>query len=197
VPKNGRQGRSKQQCHDGDNNLLQPDQNRRHTMQTVHRDNQKLFKIWDRRAGTATVELALVAPLLLLLLMGIIEFGLLFEDFMILKNASREGARTGATGDSTTTITDKVESAAAQLPTEDLTITQQYGVYDAGSWTWYTLGDVSGDEGITNNAPTGAFIKVEVSYSHPLVATGLLPGLEDNPGSGTINLTGTATFRRE
>jgi len=166
-------------------------------MQTLHRDNKKLSKVRDHRAGTATVELALVVPLLLLLLMGIIEFGLLFEDFMLLKNAAREGARTGATGNSTTAIADRVENAAAELSTEDLTITQQYGVYDEGSWTWYTLGDISGDDGTINNAPTGSFINIEVSYPHPLVAAGILPGLEDDPGSGTINLTATATFRRE
>ncbi len=166
-------------------------------MQTPYQHNRKLSKTCAHRAGTATVELALVAPLLLLLLMGIIEFGLLFEHFMLLKNAAREGARTGATGNSTTAIADRVENAAAQLPTEDLTTTQKYGVYDEGSWTWYTLADVSGGEGIMNNAPAGALVKVEVSYPHSLIATGILPGLEDEPGSGTINLTATATFRRE
>ena len=166
-------------------------------MQTPYQHNQKLSRIWDRRAGTATVELALVAPLLLLLLMGIIEFGLLFEDFMLLKNAAREGARVGVTGAITTAIADRVEIAAAQLPTEELTITQQYGVYDEGNWTWYALGNVATDEGHSNNAPTGSFIKVEISYPHPLVAAGILPGIEDDPGSGTFNLTATATFRRE
>jgi len=178
-------------------NALQLNRHWLYTMQVLHPDNQKLSNIPDHRAGTATVELALVVPLLLLLLMGIIEFGLLFEDYMILKNAAREGARTGATGASTTAIADRAENAAAALSTEDLTITQQYGVYDEGSWTWYTLGDVSGDEGIINDAPAGALINVEVSYPHPLVATGLLPSLEDSPGSGSITLTGTATFRRE
>ena len=178
-------------------NISEPNRHRLHTMQTLHRDNKKLSKVRDHRAGTATVELALVMPLLLVLLMGIIEFGLLFEDFMLLKNAAREGARTGATGDSTSAIADHVENAAAQLAAETLTITQQYGLYDEGSWTWYTLGNVSSDEEVINNAPTGSFINIEVSYPHPLVATGLLPGLEDEPGSGTINLTATATFRRE
>jgi len=177
-------------------NVSQLNRHRPSTMQTPQY-NQKLSKIPDRRAGTATVELALVVPLLLLLLMGIIEFGLLFEDYMILKNAAREGARTGATGASTTAIANRVQDAAAQLSLEDLTITQKYGVYDEGSCIWYTLGDISGDAGMINDAPAGSPIKVEVSYPHPLVATGLLPSLEDNPGSGTINLTATATFRRE
>ncbi len=166
-------------------------------MQTLHPDNQELSKIPSRRAGTATVELALVMPLLLLLLMGIIEFGLLFEDYMILKNAAREGARTAATGANTTAIADRVQDAAAKLPAEELTITQQYGVYDEGSWSWYALGDISSDEGVINDAPTGSFIRVEVSYPHHLVAGRIVPGLEDEPGSGSITLTGTATFRRE
>ena len=42
------------------------------------------------RAGVATVEFALVVPVLLTILLGIIEFGLLFEDFMMLKKQMME-----------------------------------------------------------------------------------------------------------
>jgi Flp pilus assembly protein TadG len=45
--------------------------------------------------GAALVELAIVLPLLLLILMGIIEFGLLFYNQQVLTNSSREGARAG------------------------------------------------------------------------------------------------------
>lgn len=45
--------------------------------------------------GAALVEFAIVLPLLLLLLVGIIEFGLLFYNKQVLTNASREGARAG------------------------------------------------------------------------------------------------------
>jgi Flp pilus assembly protein TadG len=45
--------------------------------------------------GAALVELAMVLPLLLLILMGIVELGLLFYNQQVLTNASREGARTG------------------------------------------------------------------------------------------------------
>ncbi len=45
--------------------------------------------------GAVIVEFALVLPLLLLLLFGIIEFGLLFYNKQVLTNASREGARAG------------------------------------------------------------------------------------------------------
>ena len=45
--------------------------------------------------GAALVELAMVLPFLLLILVGIIEFGLLFYNQQVLTNASREGARAG------------------------------------------------------------------------------------------------------
>jgi Flp pilus assembly protein TadG len=47
------------------------------------------------REGQAMVEFALVIPVLLLLLLGIIEFGLLLYNQQVITNASREGARYG------------------------------------------------------------------------------------------------------
>ena len=49
-----------------------------------------------RTLGTATVELALVAPILIALMFGIIEMGLLMNHVLSLKQAAREGARIGA-----------------------------------------------------------------------------------------------------
>ena len=43
--------------------------------------------------GAAVVEFAIVLPLLLLLLFGMIEFGLLMYNKQVITNASREGAR--------------------------------------------------------------------------------------------------------
>ncbi|MEM5328150.1 TadE/TadG family type IV pilus assembly protein [Paraburkholderia sp. JHI2823] len=45
--------------------------------------------------GVAAVEFALVLPVLLLLLFGIIEMGLFLYDKAVITNASREGARAG------------------------------------------------------------------------------------------------------
>lgn len=47
------------------------------------------------RRGAALVEFAIVLPLLLALVFGIIEFGFLFYNKAMLTNASREGARLG------------------------------------------------------------------------------------------------------
>ena len=46
-----------------------------------------------REAGAALVELAIIAPLLLLLIFGIIEFGLTLNHDVNLTNGVREGAR--------------------------------------------------------------------------------------------------------
>lgn len=46
-------------------------------------------------SGSAAVEFALVLPLLLMVVLGIMEFGLLLYRQAILATASREGARAG------------------------------------------------------------------------------------------------------
>ncbi len=52
-----------------------------------------------RENGAAAVEFAIILPLLLLLLFGIIEFSLLLYNKAMITNASREGARTGVVFD--------------------------------------------------------------------------------------------------
>jgi Flp pilus assembly protein TadG len=54
-----------------------------------------------RRWGAAAVELAIVTPILLTMLFGIIEYGWLFTVRQALTTASREGARTAALPGST------------------------------------------------------------------------------------------------
>jgi Flp pilus assembly protein TadG len=45
------------------------------------------------RAGTAAVEFALVAPMLLLLVLGMCQFGITLNQYLTLTNAVRSGAR--------------------------------------------------------------------------------------------------------
>ena len=47
------------------------------------------------QSGTATVEFGLLLPVLLLIVSGIIEFGMALYDKAVITNASREGARAG------------------------------------------------------------------------------------------------------
>ena len=65
--------------------------------------------------GQAVLEFALVLPILLLLLFGIIEFGIVFHDNLVLNQAAREGARLGAVGGTDEEIRMTVERVAASL----------------------------------------------------------------------------------
>ncbi len=51
------------------------------------------FKKYRREDGQAMVEFALILPIFLLILCGIIDFGWLFYNQLSLNNACREGAR--------------------------------------------------------------------------------------------------------
>jgi Flp pilus assembly protein TadG len=46
-------------------------------------------------SGAELVELAVVLPLLLILIAGIVDFGFLLQSFEVVSNAAREGARVG------------------------------------------------------------------------------------------------------
>jgi len=51
--------------------------------------------------GASAVEFAIIAPLLFVLLFGIVEFGLLLYNKAMITNAAREGARAGIIFDTT------------------------------------------------------------------------------------------------
>ena len=51
---------------------------------------RRLYRTDD---GAEVIEMAVVLPLLLLLIMGIIDFGFLFQRYVVLTNAAVEGAR--------------------------------------------------------------------------------------------------------
>ena len=52
--------------------------------------------------GVAAVELAICLPILILLVCGSIEFGLLFYNQQVITNASREGVRAGIVAETET-----------------------------------------------------------------------------------------------
>jgi Flp pilus assembly protein TadG len=50
-------------------------------------------RLWKSEQGVELIEFALVLPMLLLVVLGIVEFGFLFQRYEVLSNAAREGAR--------------------------------------------------------------------------------------------------------
>lgn len=73
--------------------------------------------------GQAMVELALVLPLVLLVLFGIMEFGLVFQAYLTVNHVAREGARLAAVGGTNAAINSLITANAAGLTLADLTVT--------------------------------------------------------------------------
>lgn len=80
-------------------------------------------EIYRKNKGQSLVETALMLPVVLLLLTGIIDFGMMFNNYLIVSNASREGARAAAIGSTDVQIDNVVDNAAVSLDSSNLTVT--------------------------------------------------------------------------
>lgn len=79
----------------------------------------------DGQRGAALVEFAVLAPLLVLLVLGIVEFGWLFGQFNDVRHATREGARFaavngGSEGQIAQRVCDTIEGFGAGIETVDV-----------------------------------------------------------------------------
>jgi hypothetical protein len=95
-----------------------------------------------RDEGAAAVEMALVLPILIMLLFGIISFGIVFAQKLALSNAAREAARYGTVGLTTADrptcqqVTDRVRSALTgtiAMPPADVSVSYARGPNGSGS----------------------------------------------------------------
>src|SRR5215210_3360818 len=78
--------------------------------------------------GQAMTEFALVLPIIALLLFGVIQFGIAFNNYLTLTDAVRAGARKGAVARHLTTnreaaVQQTVVKAATDLKLSDLAVT--------------------------------------------------------------------------
>jgi Flp pilus assembly protein TadG len=80
------------------------------------RDSRKRIEIRDERAQAMT-ELAIVLPILCLLLFGIIQFGILYNNYVTLTDAARAGARKAAVSRHTSPSTEGCKTARASAST--------------------------------------------------------------------------------
>lgn len=78
-----------------------------------------------RDRGAAAVEFALLLPLLLLMVFGMIDFGLALHAKVTITQAAREGARLAALGQVSTVVKARTQGAATGLtvPAAAITVT--------------------------------------------------------------------------
>jgi Flp pilus assembly protein TadG len=89
-----------------------------------HRRTIRRGRAHDQR-GAVAVEFALIFPILVLLVLGIIEFGAGFHAWDATQNAAREGARLGAVDASPSDITARVRGTTSFLNQSNLTVSVQ------------------------------------------------------------------------
>jgi len=75
----------------------------------------KIFRRSSDDRGAAAVEFALVLPVLIILLLGLVEFSRVFNVQISLSNAAREGARTMAIENDAGVARDSAVSAAPSI----------------------------------------------------------------------------------
>lgn len=144
----------------------------------------------QRSRGAALVEFAIVSMLLLTLLFGIIEFGLMMKDYLTVNQAAREGARAAALGSDPSAVEVRARSSAAGLSEDEqnlITVSSYYREYVEGSgWGNWTPGVPPAG---SNNREMQ--VKVEVSYPHSTIVGSLF-------GFGsTVTVKGKMVMRRE
>jgi Flp pilus assembly protein TadG len=141
--------------------------------------------------GTAVVEFALVLPLLLVIVFGIIEFSFILYNQAMITNASREGSRAGiivqtprkSTGEITTVVNNYLNnylvnfnSGAPPAPTVIVKIN-----------------DVVADPSIAGLASAQDYLTVEVSYNYDFL---IIPDFITSI-AGTKTLFASSTMRAE
>lgn len=117
--------------------------------------------------GAVVVEFALIAPMLLLLVFGLIDFGWMIERGNVINNVTRDAARVASLGGTydqiSTTVTTEladygITTASAATPgkaTVAITCTNTSGSNCDGTQSSYTA-----------NATSGSAVKVRVIYTH-------------------------------
>jgi Flp pilus assembly protein TadG len=143
---------------------------------------RKRRRLRDAR-GAELVEFALVLPLLLVLIAGIVDFALLFQAYEVVTNAAREGARVRVLPGYTNA--DAQARVRAYLDASGLT----------GTTT--TTVNATAIPGGGAGAPATTGYQVNVQYVHPITLLGPIFGLIGGSFASSITLRGVSIMRAE
>jgi Flp pilus assembly protein TadG len=134
--------------------------------------------------GAALLEMALTLPLLLLVCVGILEFGRAYQTWQVLTNAAREGARVAVLpGTTQSDVTARVRQymTSGQLP-------------NAATATVA----IDGSQTVSIGAGTASASQVTVTYPFDFIVLDPIARLATGRGTGTsLNMVAQATMRNE
>ncbi len=143
----------------------------------------------DARRGGAIVETALVLPIVLLFLFGIMEYGRYILALQIFTNAAREGCRYAVTHTQPVTIVGGPYPGTYGNNTSDVTNAVNSflgGQTLSGQTTQVYLSDSKGANlGAWTNAQPGQFVCVKITGNY----TVMLPSLLSMPNSIPVTAT--------
>lgn len=88
---------------------------------------------WGEERGAAAVEFALVLPILVLILFGVIEFGGAYHAQLMVTGAAREAAREMAVGGDAAAATGRAVDAAVGIPAAALDVAVDPAACAAGT----------------------------------------------------------------
>jgi Flp pilus assembly protein TadG len=162
-----------------------------------------------RARGQSLVEFALVLLPLFLLILGVIQFGLIFNSYVTMTNAAREGARTGTIYVYDRTLSkaqnDTARNAAIRASVlASMNLLAKTSPQFAGGSTWTANGTIftNGDMTITYAVPvgvtesdprTGQTITVRAVYHQDLIIPMIAAVLPLDAG-GRLALPGEVTM---
>lgn len=134
-----------------------------------------------RDDGAAAVEFALIAPILLLLLFGIVDFGRAYQAKVELSHASREGARVYALSRDVEQARCAVRRAASTIEDPDPDGDRCTGPFSLADVDIAPAG-CAGTSDFGDLATVSVTLQFEYHTPLPTLVTALLPGaVFDNP----------------
>jgi Flp pilus assembly protein TadG len=142
-----------------------------------------------------SVEMAVVAPIVVLVMFAIVEFSLMCGCLTQVNNVARNAARAAAAGEGLTQIEARVADSLSGLDAGDLTITLSMRAYlGEATWsdTWVTLGDA----GSLNTAELNDQVRCVAEYDYHLAIPSLFGAFADDAGAGTRTLHATTVMTR-
>jgi Flp pilus assembly protein TadG len=163
--------------------------------------------------GQSLVEFALIVPPLLLLLLGVIQFGFIFNTVVTMSTAAREAARDGSVYQYSTSISKSANDLARNNKIKSTLLVSMNGLSktspqfaNGSTWTTSTSGTTStftnGDITITYELPTGVTasdsrtgyrVTVQANYHQDLIIP-LISNFLPNDANGRLTLNGTVTM---